>query len=351
MGVFAFLSYSSPKPPGSQPTVDKNHEPEYVPSEVQTITSNDAPSHPVSIENASKTEVEPPSPKDVPLPASPASPSSQEINGRGDHGLDVKRKPEIRRFNFRSFSFVYGHEEHKPALSTGEDHEKKVRAAAAFSKRLATPLTMTSDKRAKESALIVRSLIIGPSSISPASPKSPTTMGIAKPQLSKIKSQLMQTKSANKLIAQLRSLPISEVLVGEKDENGQSVMARARGPIHAVCLEHPDAEEHELHFAKLEKEVDKTQLVMGSFDVPSVANASVETLTNMFKDMHIVSLISAPDLGFGQPGDGDGILAGAVPTAETVIKGVEQITPQLMALGFATGKLVYPSHQGELPYI
>jgi hypothetical protein len=67
----------------------------------------------------------------------------------------------------------------------------------------------------------------------------------------------------------------------------------------------------------------------------------------VFKDIHIVSLVKSPDLGLGQPGDGDGILSGALPTAETVIDGFEQITPQLMALGFATS--VWPDHKGVYP--
>ncbi|KAJ8453691.1 hypothetical protein ONZ45_g19609 [Pleurotus djamor] len=65
--------------------------------------------------------------------------------------------------------------------------------------------------------------------------------------------------------------------------------------------------------------------------------------------MRLIELVKAPNLGLGEPGDGKGILAGAVPTAETVIKGIEQITPQLMALGFATGRAILPNHQGVHP--
>jgi hypothetical protein len=64
-------------------------------------------------------------------------------------------------------------------------------------------------------------------------------------------------------------------------------------------------------------------------------------------EMHVVELIKAPDLGLGQPGDGEGILAGALPTPETVLKGVKEITPQLMALGYATGRSLLPDHSGE----
>jgi hypothetical protein len=43
-----------------------------------------------------------------------------------------------------------------------------------------------------------------------------------------------------------------------------------------------------------------------------------------------------------------GILAGALPTAKTVIGGVELITPKLMVLGFATGKAAVHDHLGIL---
>ena len=66
----------------------------------------------------------------------------------------------------------------------------------------------------------------------------------------------------------------------------------------------------------------------------------------LFDDLNIVDLVATPDLGFGQPGDGKGLLAGAVPTAKTVMNGVMQLTPQLMALGFATGKAITPDHTG-----
>jgi hypothetical protein len=69
----------------------------------------------------------------------------------------------------------------------------------------------------------------------------------------------------------------------------------------------------------------------------------------MFKEMHVIDLVTSPDLGLGQPGNGEGVLAGAVPTAETVLQGVKQITPQLMALGYATGKVISTDHSGIYP--
>ncbi|KAJ7045512.1 hypothetical protein C8F04DRAFT_940323 [Mycena alexandri] len=202
--------------------------------------------------------------------------------------------------------------------------------------RWAKPLSSNSDKRAKESALILRTLIVGASSNDYATPK--LTKAVAKPQLSKVKSQLMQPNSANRVIAQLRTLPVLDDAA-----NGKAPPLSA--PIHAVCLALPDAEEHDVHFAQLTPDADVTS----SKFVPNVAAASLDRLTRTFSEMHIVDLISAPDLGLGQPGDGKGLLAGALPTAETVITGIEQVTPQLMALGYATGRAVLPDHKGVHP--
>jgi len=65
--------------------------------------------------------------------------------------------------------------------------------------------------------------------------------------------------------------------------------------------------------------------------------------------MHIVNLMTAPNMGLGQPGDGEGMFAGAIPTPQTVIEGIKMITPQLMALGYATGKAIVPDHAGIYP--
>ncbi|KAG5645203.1 hypothetical protein DXG03_006721 [Asterophora parasitica] len=246
----------------------------------------------------------------------------------------------VRRFSLRVFSLSARSptEQHKPALSTVHEHEKKFNAAAAFAKR-AKPRFSFSKKRAQESALIARSLIVGPSGAS-----TKVTRANAKPQLNKLKSQLVTPKSANKVIAQLRALPISDDLAHGKVESADAAthLGHAHGPIHAVCLEYSDAEEDKLHFAPLNETV-----VEGKRSMSYVGgSASVEQVTLMFSEMNVVDLVRTPDLGLGQPGDGKGILAGAVPTAETVLKGVKEITPQLMALGYATGRTVAPNHAG-----
>ncbi|THV05061.1 hypothetical protein K435DRAFT_745847 [Dendrothele bispora CBS 962.96] len=193
---------------------------------------------------------------------------------------------------------------------------------------------MTSDRRAEESALMVRELIVGPTVASPSVSKV-----VARPQVSKLKSQLLKPKSANKVIAHLRSLPVE----GNVPSDGEK--AKNSGPIHAVCLEHSDEEEHTLHFSKLAE----TNVQQESSTMADYGSAAVESLAALFAEMNVIDLIKSPDLGVGQPGDGKGILSGAVPTAETVIKGVEQITPQLMALGYATGRAIVPDHTGIHP--
>ena len=70
------------------------------------------------------------------------------------------------------------------------------------------------------------------------------------------------------------------------------------------------------------------------------------SLKTVFSEVNLVSLVTTPDLGLGGPPDGPGILSGALPSAQAIIEGVEQITPQLMALGYATGKAVMPDHAG-----
>ncbi|KAJ6625652.1 hypothetical protein B0H10DRAFT_626859 [Mycena sp. CBHHK59/15] len=267
-----------------------------------------------------------------PIPLAPDVPAV-------DHIDECTKPPAPRRLSLRTF---VPSAKHKPILSEVQEHEKKSSAATAFTKRFAKPLSSNSEKRAKESALIVRTLIVGPPSHDYAAPK--LTKAVAKPQLSKVKSQLMQPNSANMVIAQLRALPAMDEAAEEGQDAGKDPGPTA--PIHAVCLAYPDAEEHEIHFSKLTPDAQGDAPVQ---TVPGVTSASLERLTNMLSEMHVVDLVKAPDLGLGQPGDGDGLLAGAVPTAETIINGVGQITPQLMALGYATGRAILPDHKGIHP--
>ncbi|KAJ7594146.1 hypothetical protein C8J56DRAFT_926086 [Mycena floridula] len=286
--------------------------------------------------NESSSSEGPPSPS--PARAAPALKQILPLAVTSTPNLTEIASSRKRRFSFRPFATGHSHDEPKHNLTAIHEHEKKVRASTALSQRLAKPLTSTSDKKAKESAMILRSLILGRGTSD--SPK--VTAALAKPQLSKIKTQLMQPKSANRVIAQLRVLPTQEVAFPK-----ETVISPSSGVIHAVCLSNTDLEADELHFCKLGNSQTTEGIAPSSFS--SFSSLPVDSLVAMFNEMHLISLVTTPDLGLGQPGDGQGLLAGAVPTAETVINGIEQITPQLLALGFAAGKAVLPDHTGVYP--
>ncbi|KAI0793223.1 hypothetical protein C8Q75DRAFT_712993 [Abortiporus biennis] len=260
-----------------------------------------------------------------------------------------------RRFGWRSSVALftgYKYEDSKPALPANQEKEKKRRATEEFAQHAAK--VSRADRKAKESAMIVRSLIIGPSAAPPTTTKS---NAVAKAKLAKVKAELLQPKSANRVIAQLRSLPSSGKLGSQPD--GVQTPGLPHGPIHAVCLAYTDSEAHEKHFSQLSEgsigtsrpsSQSREVVTTTSLNVvASVTTAPITKLTTLFTDLRIVSLITSPDLGIGQPGDGPGLLSGAIPTAETVINGVTQITPQLMALGYATGKAILPDHAGVYP--
>ena len=201
-----------------------------------------------------------------------------------------------------------------------------------------------SERRAKESAEIVRTLIIGPNSISPASKKSPLSKG----QLDKVKSELAKPKSANKVISQLRNLDLvangSVPLPVAPKPSQPPVNGKNHGPIHAVCLDETDEDVEKHHFAQLKSDVPSE--AMDLFVTESVVTANMDSINSILGNLHIVDLVGT-DFGFGQPTTGQGILAGAVPTAETVLTGIKLLTPQLMSLGYVTGQAIMPDHKGK----
>lgn len=336
MGVLDFIYGSAPSTTEPKAGSKENKGAEITKVVNSPATETDRTSAEQSLHVSSSNSASEPSstnPTDAPAPESPTEASPTGVNG-SDHPPDPVKRSPTRGFSFRALAFASNRDEVKPALSTVQEHEKKAKASSAFFRRKAK--VSKSDKRAKQDALIVRSLIVGPSSISPAS--SAPTAAPSKPSFNKVKSQLTQPKAANKLIAQLRALPAAE-------GNTDLLHGKPIGPIHAVCLDTTDADAEKRHFSILSEGL-SAQEVAAATSIASVATASIEKLSNMFKDMHIINLIMEPDLGLGQPGDGNGLLSGAVPTAETIISGIEQITPQLMALGFATGKAVFPDHAG-----
>ncbi|KAI0949739.1 hypothetical protein AcW1_009261 [Taiwanofungus camphoratus] len=267
---------------------------------------------------------------------------------------DAKRPASApRRFSWLPLAKKNSNEEPKPAVQA---QDKKPKAGQ---ENATPPVARTrSEKRALQSALLIRELITGPSSRSSAPNKS-KARGPSKTDMEQVRAQLMQPKTANKVIAQLRQLSSSDepVVVGT-GPNGETLTALPKGPIHAVCLPCTDREAYDRHFAQLTKDAAKpstaehtvhVQSKTVTAEVASVANASFASVKTVFTEINLVSLITTPDLGLGGPPDGPGILSGALPTAKAIIDGFEQITPQLMALGYATGKAVIPDHTGVHP--
>ncbi|PIL36240.1 hypothetical protein GSI_01902 [Ganoderma sinense ZZ0214-1] len=284
---------------------------------------------------------------------------------------DPEPRPQAqRRFSWRVLVEPRNSRDRKPALPPAR--EEAAKEAAARQEYVEHKILRTrSEKRARESALVVRELIVGPfAAPSAALPKSSkvavTTASSSAPsqKVQKLKAQLLEPKQAKKVIAHLRQLPSSDVpVVVGRTSSGEEIKAVPHGPIHAVCLPYTDTEAHEKHFAQLDtveaavpspkvsprpvsRSLDLASTVSG---ITSVTATSLDKLRHVFKDINVVSLLSVPNWGLGQPGDQPGILAGAVPSAKAIVEGVEEITPQLMAMGYATGRAILPSHDGVYP--
>lgn len=292
-----------------------------------------------------------------PEPVTQDAPSSEPAAAPLSAALAAEnaKKPQSapRRFSWMPLS-KNGNGDPKPSVKK-EVRKTKV---AQLPVRPA-PLNRTrSEKQAQQSALLLRELIVGPSSNASAKTK---THAMSNAEVEKVKAQLARPQSANKVIAQLRQLSSSDepVVVGT-GPNGETLTALPKGPIHAVCLPYTDAEAHDRHFAQLTKDkAAAAQPATGTTvqhvhmesttttaEVASVANASITTLKTVFSEINLVSLVTTPDLGLGGAPDGPGLLSGALPSAQVIIQGIEQITPQWLALGYATGKAVLPDHAG-----
>lgn len=281
---------------------------------------------PASRNTSSDTDSAPSQPADEAIPAPESTPATSVHN-------TPPRSKTGHGFSFRALAFLSNHSEVKHAQPTVQEPTTPSPTTGGFFRRQTK--VSGADRRAQKSALAVRSLIVGPLSAPPSS--SGGKKAFSKLDLSKAKSQLLDPKNASKLIAELRALPTFE---------GDG--SKAAGPIHAVCLDTTDAEAEEQHFSRL-VQTRSNVVQVESRTIPSVVTASIAEITSMLKDMHVVNLITATDFGLGQPGDGSGILSGAVPTAETVINGIQMLTPELMALGYATGKAALPDHTGVYP--
>ncbi|EPT04907.1 hypothetical protein FOMPIDRAFT_1156394 [Fomitopsis schrenkii] len=299
------------------------------------------------------------------LSPSDGTPSSNPGSTAGSAGHQpptaAKSPPRAaRRLSWRPFARTSNSPADAQPTSQAKEKTKPTKLATVAAH---PPLVRTrSEKQAQESALLLRELIVGPSSNPPNKLKSKARSSA---EVEKVKAQLARPKTAGKVIAQLRQLSSSDepVVVG-KGANGETLTGLPKGPIHAVCLPYTDAEAQDRHFARLatdkpapgDAQEGATRSVSVHLhtqsteaEICSVANASITSLQMVFSEVNLVSLVTTPDLGLGGPPDGPGILSGALPSAQAIIQGVEQITPQLMALGYATGKAVMPDHAGIYP--
>jgi len=260
-------------------------------------------------------------------------------------------EPRPRKLSIRSSLSLLrhptDHHQGKPMLDAAHIQQKKHGVVCGLKRgiRSQSGSRSRSEKRAKESAEIVRALIIGPNSISPT-PKKP--QALSKVQLDKVKSELAKPKSANKVISQLRNLdliPEAPAPLPVTPIPGQATTnCKGRGPIHAVCLDQTDEDVEKHHFAQLKPDIPSDTMDLFA---ESVITANMDSISSMLGNLHIVDLVGS-DFGFGQPTTGQGIFAGAVPTAETVLTGIKLITPQLMSLGYVTGQAILPDHKGKL---
>ena len=221
------------------------------------------------------------------------------------------------------------------ARSTVERHDAAA-PTAATTDRVKPPSALSRvDRQAKQSALLVHSFIVGKDTDEGgvASPQVP----ISSAQLKNVKAQLLKPKTANKVIAQLKALPSSPNSASHPSQ-----------PIQAVCLPYSDEEADGKRFSTL-RNLKSPQTTTDTPGTSAKGSTPIDAITDAFKTVHIVNLFTAPGLGLDGSEDGEGILAGALPSAETVLNGFMQITPQLMALGYTAGKSLVPNHEGIYP--
>ena len=288
------------------------------------------PAEPASEKENAPPQDEVPTPSVSSIADSPA-PATQDLS---------PRPRAQQRFSWRNLVHPKGVQDRKPAPpSLHEQAEKEATARREYTEKRI--LRARSDKRAHESALVVRDLIVGPfAAPSAAPPKSSKIAAAAVPRqqkVQKVKAQLLQPKSAKKVIAELRNLPSSDVpVVVGKTATGEDVKKVPSGPIQAVCLPFTEAEAQEKRFAKLDKvpvtapsakvaakttdrSLDLSTIPTRAYDgITSVTTSSYEKLREMVADLDVVSLLTVPDLGLGQPvgsGCGDSVHGAHFPGA------------------------------------
>ncbi|PVG02367.1 hypothetical protein CPB86DRAFT_697234 [Serendipita vermifera] len=296
------------------------------------------------------------------------TPSRVDITGAAVVELSEPAPPtRRRRISFRSFGFFYGNDTTKsnPPSTVNDNLERVESLKESPAQKLKSKREA---KKIEKAAIVLRSFLLGPfpdsqskdvpapsKSESSKTPKEKAPKPPTPAKLSKANNQLLSPDQANKVIAKLRTLPVPDgpPLPGI-EYAGEHVVSHAEGPIHAVCLDCTEEEADRLHFSRLSTETDaprrgKRPTPADPSKMPSIASANLSSLIPVLRDIHIVTLVSSPDLGFGQPPDSQGPLAGSVPSPAAVTNGMMEITGQLLALGFATSKAVFPDHAGVYP--
>lgn len=299
------------------------------------------------------------------LQANVASTSNQSTSGQ---------PRRTRRLSFQSFSFGQSKNKH-PAehISHAKQVKKEEAAEEALKER---KLASTREgRKIDNAAAALATIILGPvrivtstaasvatSSKKPILPPKPKPTG---PQaIQKVQNKLLTPKEANKVIAKLRTINPEDTPNPASPKHPQLHHAHTHKagerPIHAVCLDCTDEEAGRYHFSKLATttEVELRVEMSNAREVPapspkpsetSFAFADITTIVPVLRSMKLVTLVTAPDLGFGQPPDSPGLLAGSVPSTQAFAEGLQEVTGQLMALGFATSKVVFPNHSGVYP--
>ena len=297
--------------------------------------------------------------------------ASLQVDAASTSNQNTSGQPRrTRRLSFQSFSFGQSKNKH-PAEHISHAKQVKKEGAAEEALKERKLASTREGRKIDKAAAALATIILGPvymvtstaasvasSSKKPFQPPKPKPGG---PQtIQKVQNQLLTPKEANKVIAKLRTINPEESPNPPTHKHPQLQHAHphkdGERPIHAVCLDCTDEEAAKYHFSKLATtpEVEMRNSREGPAPSPtpsetSFAFADITTIVPVLRSMKLVTLVTAPDLGFGQPPDTPGLLAGSVPSAQAFAEGLQEVTGQLMALGFATSKVVFPNHTGVYP--
>ncbi|KAG8734524.1 hypothetical protein FRC11_000012 [Ceratobasidium sp. 423] len=328
-----------------------------------------------------------------------------------------------RRISLRSFGFFYGkdsrpahpfpayvppaervvYEEDEvgsiaPSQQTTPGHKRhhsRIPIGLLTSLKSAPPKIPKNDRQAVQSALSLRTLIIGPAALDAKekNKKGNESKASAVVVLRKVNQQLLVPDEANRVIAALRELPPPDLppatartvetvrkktgwvfgRASHEDEREESLKespGTVAMPIHGCCLDITDEEAEEKHFSKLTGSA-FVGSAAGTEANANTGSADLSSLVPMLKNLRLVNLqaspdlssvnaaslsarMSAPDLGFGR--NADGPLAGSVPTPGSLVDGMEKVGQTLMSLGallnFLTAFALFSNGVREmLPFI